>query len=155
MAQAATGVYTLNRNSAVQNFRTITPVFPAITPGTTDIEVATNQTLTLAPGSYRKITVRTKGTLILSGGLYQVSSLDIRQEANILFLAASEVRVKNEMDTDAKTFIGPDASMPALQASQLIFYVEGGDDGDGGDENLASTAVQIGERVELTLKSAF
>ena len=58
------------------------------------------------------------------------------------FLAQSEVRVKNEMDTDAKTFIGPDASVPSLQASQIIFYVEGVDNNSG----VATTAVQIGER---------
>jgi uncharacterized repeat protein (TIGR01451 family) len=126
------------------------PMLPTITPGTTDIEVGTNQTLTLAPGSYRKITVKTKGTLILSGGIYHVSSLDIRQEARLFFLAPSEVRVKNELDTDAKTVIGPDPSVPALQASQIIFYVEGGDDNGGGDENLATTAVQIGERNTVT-----
>lgn len=125
------------------------PAFPTITPGTTDIEVATNQSLTLAPGSYRNITVKTKGTLILTGGIYHILTLDIRQEAKLLFKGPSEMRIKNEMDTDAKTIIGPDASAPTLQASQIIFYVQGTDDQGhpaDGDPNVTPTAVDIGER---------
>lgn len=121
---------------------TTMPAFPTVTPGTIDVVVPANSTVTLAPGSYRNVTVNNKGTLKLTGGLYQVSSLDIRQEANIFCLAQTEVRVKIEMDTDAKAFIGPDASVPSLQASQIIFYVEGADGGGG----LSPTAVQIGER---------
>jgi len=130
------------------------PALPTITPGTQDIEVGTNQTLTLAPGSYRKITVKSKGTLILAGGIYHVSSLDFRQEAKIYFTGPAEMRVKNELDTDANSYIGPAPSAPALLASQIIFYVEGVDDGaraHDGDENLTSTAVQIGERNTLKI----
>lgn len=121
---------------------TTMPAFPTVTAGTTDVVVPANSTVTLAPGSYRNVTVNNKGTLKLTGGLYQISSLDIRQEANIFCLAQSEIRVKIEMDTDAKAFIGPDPSAPTLQASQIVFYVEGADGGGG----LSPTSVQIGER---------
>jgi hypothetical protein len=66
----------------------------------------------------------------------------MRQEANLYCLAASEVRIKDEMDTDSKCNIGPASSAQGLQASQIIFYVEGIDD----DSGLATTAAQIGER---------
>jgi hypothetical protein len=128
------------------------PVLPPITPGTQDIEVQANQTKTLAPGRYRKITVKSRGTLILTGGIYEVSSLDIREDTNILFKGATQVRVKNEMDTDAKTYIGPDASAPTLKASQIIFYAEGTDDRGrrhDEDEDLTPTVVQIGRRNTL------
>jgi hypothetical protein len=125
------------------------PPFPTITPGTTDIEVTTNQTMTLAPGSYRNVIVKTKGTLILTGGIYHMLTLDIRQEARILFQAPSEVRIKDEMDTDAKTVFGPSASAPTLQASQIVFYIQGTDDQGhppDGDPSVTPTAVDIGER---------
>lgn len=99
------------------------PALPAITPGATDIEVPANQTMSLAAGAYRKITVNHDASLILTGGVYHLEKLDIRQDAKLHFTAPVEVRVKNEMDTDANAFIGRRA--------------------------------QIGERVELTLKSAF
>jgi hypothetical protein len=160
------------------------PALPTITPGTTDITVGINQTLTLAAGSYRKITVKTNGTLILTGGLYQVSSLDIQTNARVFFLAAAEVRVKNGIAADANSVIAPDASAPALQASQIVFYVEGADSsgqpvvqvGPNGTvkaniyapngtvwlkSSTTGTGAFIGKQVnidtsvELTLKSAF
>lgn len=125
------------------------PVLPPIAPGTQDIEVQTNQTKTLAPGRYRKITVKNRGTLILTGGIYELSSLDIRQDTNVLFQGPAEVRVKNEFDTDARTYIGPGASAPSLSASQIVFYAEGTDDRGrhhDEDEDLTPTVVQIGQR---------
>jgi hypothetical protein len=118
------------------------PPLPPIAPGATDIEVPANQTMTLAAGAYRRITVNHDATLILTGGVYQIEKLDVRQDARLYFTAPAEVRVKNEMDTDARAYIGPAPSAPSLSAAQIIFYCEGVD--DGGD--LAATAVQIGER---------
>ena len=48
--------------------------------------------------------------------------------------------MKLKMDSDGNAVIGPHASAPSLQASQIIFYVEGTDGGGG----LAPTAVEIG-----------
>ena len=120
----------------------ILPPAPIVTPGAMDIAVPANQMMTLAAGSYRKITVNHDATLILTGGVYHVESLDIRQDAKLHFTAPAEVRVKNEMDTDAQAFIGPAPAAPSLTASQIIFYIEGMDDGS----ELTSTAAQIGER---------
>jgi len=78
-----------------------------------------------------------------------VSSLDIRQDTNILFKGPAEVRVKNEFDTDARTYLGPDASAPNLSASQIVFYAAGTDDRGrhhDEDEDLTPTVVQIGQR---------
>lgn len=118
------------------------PALPAITPGATDVNVPANQTMTLAAGAYRNITVNHDATLILSGGVYHLEKLDIRQDAKLHFTAGAEVRIKNEMDTDANAYVGPAPSAPSLLASQIIFYCEGTD--DSGD--LAATAVQIGMR---------
>lgn len=59
------------------------------------------------------------------------------------------LRVKNEFDTDAKTYIGPDASAPNLSAAQIVFYAAGTDDRGrhhDEDEDLTPTVVQIGQR---------
>lgn len=104
------------------------PALPSITPGTQDIELKNKQTLTLAPGSYGNITVKEGGTLILTGGVYHVNTLDIRGKTDILFRAPSQLRVKNEMDTDNGTYIGPDPSLPGLTASDIVIYVAGTDD---------------------------
>ena len=64
------------------------------------------------------------------------------------------MRVKNEIDTDACTFVGPDPSVASLTASMIIFFVEGTDDqgrAHDGDENLAPTAVQTGEKNTISI----
>lgn len=130
------------------------PPLPAITPGTQDIEVLRDQTMTLAPGSYRKLTVNHQGTLILTGGIYHISSLDLRQKTKLYFAGPAEVRIKDEMDTDFKAYIGPGPSAQNLQASQIVFYVEGNDDQGrrhDGDENLGPTAVRVGEQNTLLI----
>jgi len=124
------------------------PALPSITPGTQDVELKQKATRILAPGSYDSITVKEGGTLILTGGVYHVNTLDIRGKTDILFRAPSQLRVKNEMDTDAGTYIGPDPSLPGLTASDIVIYVAGGDDKGRrhGDEDVGPTAVQIGEK---------
>jgi uncharacterized repeat protein (TIGR01451 family) len=162
---------------------TLLPAFPTITPGTTDVTVAINQTQTLAAGSYRNVTVQNNATLILTGGTYQIASLSLSANAKVRFLAASEVRIVNGMNADSNSIIGPDASAPALEASQIVFYVQGADNptavvqvGSNGTvkaniyapngtvwlkSNTNATGAFIGKRalfdsnVELTLKSAF
>lgn len=124
------------------------PVLPEITPGAEDINVPKNQTLTLAPGSYANVRINQKGTLILSGGVYHFASLDIRQQAKLLCAGASEVRVKNELDTDANAYVGP-APETGVLPRQIVFFVEGTDDKGRphpGDEELAQTVVQFGQR---------
>jgi hypothetical protein len=71
----------------------------------------------LAPGAYRNI--NQDATPILTGGVYEMEKLDIRQDAKLHFTAAAEMRVKNEMDTDAEAFIGPAPSVPSLTASNI------------------------------------
>jgi hypothetical protein len=117
------------------------PALPTITPGAQDVVVPSNQTMTLVAGAYHGITISSGATLILTGGVYQIETLDIRQNAHLYFTAASEVRVNNEMDTDSGSFIGPAPSAPSLQASQIIFYVAGVDDGTG----LTPSAADIGQ----------
>jgi hypothetical protein len=127
------------------------PSFPAVTAGTAKVEVAKNKTVTLAAGTYGSVHVSNGGTLILTGGLYQVFSIDVDQQGTILFRGASEVRVKTELETGSKAKIILDQSVAGLRASQVVFYVLGADsscahsdrDDDGDDNGPAS--VHIGQ----------
>ena len=159
--------------------------------------MAKNKTVTLGPGTYGAVHVSNGGTLIMTGGLYQVLSIDVDEQGTVLFRGASEVRVKTELETGSKAKIILDQSVSGLRASQIVFYVLGADtncshndrDDDGDDNGPASVHigqqnvlqaniyaangslwlksktqatgaflamhVRIGEKVTLTLDSAF
>ncbi len=129
---------------------TTLPAFPSVSPGTQGVTVARNKTATLAPGSYGVVHVNAGGTLVLAGGLYQIRSLELDQSATVLFHAATEIRIKVELDSMARARLILDPSVPGLRASQMVIYVQGGDEGchdlgpddDGDDAGPAS--VQIG-----------
>ena len=69
----------------------VLPAFPAIAGGKQSITVAKNKSQTLAPGSYGKVRVSGGATLTLSGGLYQIASLDVDQSATVVFAAAVDL----------------------------------------------------------------
>jgi hypothetical protein len=126
------------------------PVFPPVTPGTQNVTVAKNRAVMLAAGSYGAVHVGAGGTLVLTGGRYQMLSLDLDRSATVLFRAASEMRVKTELDTAAKAKLVLDPSAAGLRASQIVIYVEGRDDScrhfepdDDGDD-AGPTSVHIG-----------
>jgi hypothetical protein len=129
---------------------TTLPAFPVVTPGTTSVSVAKNKTLTLAAGSYGAVHVGNGGTLVLTGGLYQLFSLDLDQTATVLFEAPSEVRIALSLTSRARAKVTVDPAVPGLRASQITIYVDGLDancpdvepDDDGDD--AGPTAVQIG-----------
>lgn len=128
------------------------PTLPAMAPGAQDQQVRERGTLTLPAGSYGTISVGPQATLILSGGTYQVASLDIRQDARVLFRGPSQVLVKNEMDANARSYIGPDPGVAGLRARDIRIVVAGADDKGrrhsedrGSEEEVSPTVVQIGE----------
>ncbi|HXI27375.1 MAG TPA: HYR domain-containing protein, partial [Vicinamibacterales bacterium] len=109
------------------------PAMHDATPGRTAVEVAKGKTTTLAAGAYARVHVSKDATLILTGGLYQMRSLDVDQSATVIFRAATELRIEGELDTDnkAKMILDPNAWM--LKASDVVIYVEGDDSACGHD----------------------
>lgn len=62
----------------------VTQIGPlSINPGTTDINVNKNQTLTLEPGAYGALNVKKNATLILSDGTYTFQSIQMLDGANL------------------------------------------------------------------------
>jgi hypothetical protein len=129
---------------------TTLPAFPSVTPGTQSVTVAKNRTTTLGPGSYGVVHISNGSTLILTGGLYQMLSLDLDASATVLFHGPTEIRVKTGLDTNAKARLMLDPAVAGLRASQVVIYVAAQDsdcrdvgaDDDGDDAGPAS--VQIG-----------
>lgn len=128
------------------------PVMPAISPGTAPVTVRRNQTFTLAAGAYGNVSVESGATLVLSGGLYQLRSLDVDQNATVLFRGATDLRIKTELDTANKVKLVTDNGVSGLRASQVVIYVEGADENsrrgerdDDGDDH-GSSAVSLGSQ---------
>ena len=104
------------------------PALPDISPGSADIIVRRDKMMTLAPGRYRRIQLERRGTLILTGGQYQVQSIDLDEGASVLARAATELQVKSEVNAGAKVRIMVDPSAPALTGSSFTIVVAGRDD---------------------------
>ena len=129
---------------------TTLPVLPAVQAGTSAVNVTKNATVTLAPGAYGVVHVATGGTLILSGGLYQVESVDLAVSATLLFHSATELRVRTELDTRAKAKLIVDPAVSGLTASQIVIYVAGRDqdchriEADDDGDDAGPVTVNIG-----------
>ena len=129
---------------------TTLPVLPAVQAGSAAVNVAKNATVTLAPGAYGAVHVAAGGTLIMSGGLYQVESIDLAASATLLFHAATELRVRTELDTRAKAKVIVDPTVSGLSASQVVIYVLGRDrdchqiEADDDGDDAGPVTVNIG-----------
>lgn len=118
------------------------PAFQAATPGSTTINVASNVTRTLAPGSYLDLVVGRKGTVTFTGGVYHFRSITVDREAKLLFQAASEVRVQQKLSTKNLTTVGP-AAAASIDASSIVFHVAG-INGTTGALSATPKALEIG-----------
>src|SRR6185436_11325256 len=64
------------------------PAFQSASPGSTDVNVAVNGSLTLAPGSYRDLIVGRKATVTFTGGTYHFREIQVDREAKLFFSGA-------------------------------------------------------------------
>ena len=106
------------------------PPLPEITPGTSKIEVEKNGTRTLEAGRYGQLKVEQKGTLILKGGVYHFQSWEVAPQAQVYFLAPSEVPIAGRVKVEQQSYVGPAPSAPTLHARDLVVYVAGASDQD-------------------------
>ena len=118
------------------------PAFHASTPGTTDVNVPNNGTRTLAPGSYRDLTVGRKATVTFTGGTYHFRSVSVDRESKLLFSAPGELRVQQRLFTSNLVTVGPSTGSTATAAT-IVLYV-GGINGAGGGLAETPKSVEIG-----------
>jgi hypothetical protein len=77
--------------------------------------------VTIAPGSYRRITVN--GTARLSGGLYQVQDLQLNNDARLTAIAAARVRIAGRLTSGDRVIV---STAGTLAAGALKLAVRGG-----------------------------
>ena len=114
------------------------------------MRVGRDATATLDAGDHGAITVATGGTLIFTGGIYNLQSLQAGPGTQLLFQSPAELRVAGQLRTEADTFIGPAPGVTTNPptAAHLVVFVAG-KNGRGGllafPDTLPS-AVTLGER---------
>jgi uncharacterized membrane protein YgcG len=147
------------------NMPVLPPTAP-VTPGTAAVTVNAGSTLVASPGSYGSVSVGDRGILRLKGGVYQLASLTLSNDARVEALAPVQVRVAGRFTAFDRTFIVPAAGV-TLASGDLRIEVSGknGSSGSltdspkaaqfGNDSNLRAVmlvpngTLQIGQRANL------
>lgn len=111
-------------------------------PNAPAVFVGSGDTVELAAEDYQDVTVAGGGTLVLTGGVYSIASLELERGAALLFRAASDVRVRDRVLAGRGVEVGPEAGS-GLDGAAAIFYV-GGIDGADGVLGSLPRAVEIG-----------
>ncbi|HTB61660.1 MAG TPA: RHS repeat-associated core domain-containing protein [Polyangia bacterium] len=84
------------------------PAIPAaatVSPGTTNVTVATGATVTISPGHFAAINVGTGGTLKMAAGSYDLASLTMSSGAKIAAQGAIQIHVAGRLSTSSGVFI--------------------------------------------------
>lgn len=126
------------------------PVFQhaAVRPGAANVAVAAGETRTLAAGEYGDVTIAQTGTLVLAGGVYDIRSIGTVTTAggacpfpcrSVRFAAPASVRIAGRLDTGKSSFVGPQTGS-GIGAADIVFYVSGGNGGDGSPGALPPAA---------------
>ncbi|MCI0581833.1 MAG: Ig-like domain-containing protein, partial [Chloroflexi bacterium] len=93
-------------------------------PGSPDVDVPQDGFAVLPPGDYGDVTVGRDGTLVFSGGQYNVRSIDADRGAALLFRGPALVRVEGRLSSDRDVVVGPEAGS-GTPVNELVFYVAG------------------------------
>ena len=105
------------------NMPALPPTAP-VTPGTAALTVNTAATLVASPGSYGAVSVGDRGILRLKGGVYQLASLSLTNDARLEALAPVQVRVAGRFSAlDRVTIVA--AAGVTLAAGDLRIEVSG------------------------------
>ena len=123
------------------------PTFLSEAPGTRQIDVRRNQTVTLLSfNSIGAVRVRARATLILAGGEYSFSSLDIDSNASVVVQAPTVLRIAGAFSLGSGAYFGPEEGL--VDPADIAVYVNGtqrrgsggGDDDDDDDVEVRLTA---------------
>jgi probable HAF family extracellular repeat protein len=125
------------------------PEFPTPHPGTKDYVVPKGKALILESGSYGKIEVELKATLVLTGGTYHVEDLVVGSiQSKVLFRGPTELIIKNYLRSGVNAFIGPEKGAD-ISAKDIRIYVKG-IHGKTGKCDANHQAAVIGEHNTVT-----
>ena len=122
------------------------PAIPGSVSGGRSVYVSRNDTLTLEAGSYGAVFVNRGATLVLTGGVYNFSSVYMLENSQLVVEAPVEVRISTRLHTGKSVKIMPAESAADLTAADLQVIVTGRDQTRGRDQ---FKAILIGTRNEL------
>lgn len=96
------------------------PDIPDFTPGTQDFTFSGDGN-TLPQGDYRNITLTKDSTLTLTGGIYNITKLDMRESATLIFATTTTLNIEQELKGQQNISIlpGATASFDALTINYL------------------------------------
>ena len=101
-----------------------------------------NQTLngvvSVPPGSYGSLRVKSNGVVTLTGGNYYFTKIDVDSGGKLLFGAASNVHVTGRVKIGSNTVTGP-AAGSGITASEVVLWVAGVDGPPGQPTAFTST----------------
>src|SRR6185312_13661948 len=100
------------------------PAAAAVSPGTTNVNVATGATTSVVPGHFAAINVGTGSTLKMAAGSYDLSSLTMSSGAKIAALGAVQLHIAGRLSTSSGVYITA-APGVTLTASGIRIEVSG------------------------------
>ena len=143
------------------------PPLAEVTPGSTTVQLAMEETRILDPGRYGAVSAAYKSVLRLRGGIYHWASLQLGDEARIEALAPVQIRIAGRVATLARVSV-VGGSGTSLTAKDIRIEVSGRNGASGAlsdtpvaaawGNDLTAQAVMlvpngtlsIGQRAELT-----
>ncbi len=99
------------------------PPLPAFAPGTADLTVRSGTVVVLSPGAFRDLRVARGGTLVLSGGTYELNSLITGRLSKVLVTDVATVNIANELRIGHLAAFGPSAM--GVDAEDVDVHVGG------------------------------
>jgi hypothetical protein len=102
-------------------------ILPAVLvrpPGSSDVAIADNGSLSLDEGAYRNLTVGKNATLLLTGGGYAFQSISVAKGGTVRYAAPSDLVVSGGAEFGANATIAP-ASGSGLSAASIRIQVDG------------------------------
>ena len=114
----------------------VLPIFQEtiLEPAGQDMTILAGETVTLDADNYGAIVVKPGGSLIFTGGIYNLRSLNGIKSAQILFRNSSQIRLAKKFNTGKNSVVGPETDS-GLAASDIIFYVTGNNGEDEQDND--------------------
>jgi len=112
------------------------PDLPVFSPGTQDIDVPQDGSLSLEAGAYGLLKARRGSTVSFVGGIYDFSEWDVGENVQIYFQAHSQIRIAGKLAIDQGSYLGPEPSSSGINASDIVIYVNGI---NGNSGNLSAT----------------
>ncbi len=136
---------------ALPVFATLPPFHSASAGGGLDVTVSAGGYALLPDGEYGNVNVGNGGTLLLSGGTYDLRSLSAGNGAQILFAAPAEVQIEGRLAAGSSAVLGPQTGS-GVSPHDLVIYVAAINGNNGGLQSSPLAAdLGNGSRVALSI----